>query len=158
MSRRRAGSATLRPMRSRVMAAVLAALVLVAGGCGDDGDGGGNADPGPPTEADLDGRTFVSTESEGFTLVSGTQVTLVFEGGNLSASAGCNSMSGAYDIDDGTLEVDELASTLIGCPGDLQTQDDALRDLLTGGPGVTLDGDVLTLSGQGITLTAHEQT
>ena len=145
-------------MRSRVMVAVVAALVLAAGGCGDDDDGGNGADPGPPTEADLDGRTFVSTEAEGFTLVPGTQVTLTFEGGNVSASAGCNTMSGPYEIDDGTLEVGDMAATLIGCPDDLQFQDNTLQDLLTGGPGVTLDGEVLTVSGQGMTLTAREQT
>ena len=144
-------------MRSRVTAAVLAVLVLAAGGCGDD-DVGGGADPGPPTAADLDGRTFVSTGTEGFTLVPGTQVTLTFEDGNVSAGAGCNSMSGAYDVDDGTLEVEDMASTLIGCPDDLQQQDDTVRDLLTGGPGVILDGAVLTLSGQGMTLTTREQT
>ena len=145
-------------MRSRVLVAVVATLVLAAGGCGDDDDGGNGADPGPPTEADLDGRTFVSTETEGFTLVPGTQVTLTFEEGNVSASAGCNTMSGPYEIDDGTLEVGEMATTLIGCPDDLQQQDQTLQDLLTGGPGVTLDVEVLTVSGQGMTLTAREQT
>jgi heat shock protein HslJ len=145
-------------MRSRVMVAVVAALVLAAGGCGDDDEGGSGADPGPPTEADLDGRTFVSTGAEGFTLVPGTQVTLTFEDGNVSASAGCNTMSGPYEIEDGTLEVGDMASTLIGCPDDLQQQDETLQDLLTGGPGVTLDDEVLTLSGQGITLTGRERT
>jgi heat shock protein HslJ len=157
VSRRRAGSATLASMRSRMMAVALAALLLAAGGCGDDDDGSG-AGPGPPAAADLDGRTFVSTGAEGFTLVPGTQVTLTFEDGNVSASAGCNTMSGPYEIDDGTLEVGDMASTLIGCPDDLQRQDETLQDLLTGGPGMTLDGEVLTISGQGMTLTAREQT
>jgi heat shock protein HslJ len=139
------------------MVAVLAVLALAVGGCGDD-DGSTGTDPGPPTEDDLDGRTFVSTEAEGFTLVPGTQVTLAFEDGNVSATAGCNTMSGPYEIDDGTLEVGDMASTLIGCPDDLQQQDGTLQDLLTGGPGVTLDGEVLTISGQGLTLTAREQT
>jgi heat shock protein HslJ len=157
VSRRPAGSVTLASMRSRMMAVALAALLLAVGGCGDDDDGSG-ADPGPPTAADLDGRTFVSTAAEGFTLVPGTQVTLTFEDGNLSATAGCNTMSAPYEIDDGTLEVEQMSTTLIGCPDDLQRQDQTVQDLLTGGPGVILDVDVLTISGQGITLTAREQT
>lgn len=140
-------------MRSRV-AAVLAAVVLATGACGDDDD---PADPGHPTDADVEGRAFTSTEVEGLTLVAGTEITLAFEAGRLAVDAGCNAMTAGFAIDDGTLEVEGFASTLMGCPDDRARQDAAVQDFLAGGPAMTLDGDVLTLTGQGITLTAREQ-
>lgn len=140
-------------MRSRVVA-VLVAVVLAAGACGDDDD---PDDPGHPTEADVEGRAFASTEVEGLTLVAGTEITLAFDAGRLAVDAGCNAMTAGFAIDDGTLEVDGFASTLMGCPEDRARQDAAVQDFLAGGPAMTLDGDVLTLTGQGITLTAREE-
>jgi heat shock protein HslJ len=132
-------------MRGRtitVLAAVGVAVALAAAlaGCGDE-EGPASA----ATAADLDGNTFVSTRAEGMTLVDESVVTLEFADGNVSANAGCNQMNGGYEVSDGTLQVGELASTMMACPDDMARQDEQLAELLTSDPEVTLVGSELTL-------------
>jgi heat shock protein HslJ len=79
-------------------------------------------------------------------LVSGTKIRLGFSDGRLSASAGCNHMSGDYDISDGALMVGQMATTEMGCPADLSDQDQWLADFLASGPDVTLNGNELSLA------------
>lgn len=108
---------------------------------------------------DLDGRIFLSTQVNGRTLVEGTQVRLTFGAGQVSANAGCNTMSGAAGWDGGTLTVGagELATTMIGCPPDLQAQDEWLAGLLTSSPALALDGDTLTLGDETSGLVLSQQ-
>ena len=101
--------------------------------------------------------TFLSTELTGETLVDGTRLTLVFDDGNLAAVAGCNNLIGGYEIDGGVLQVEQLAQTLMACEDDLQRQDEWISNLLTSGPTVSLDGDVLTISGQDVTVVFGER-
>ncbi|MCJ7710858.1 MAG: META domain-containing protein, partial [Chloroflexi bacterium] len=70
-----------------------------------------SGDPG----ADLDGRTFLSTDISGRTLVAGSRVRMTFQAGSLSANAGCNAMSGGYEVVDGRLRTGPMATTEIGC-------------------------------------------
>jgi heat shock protein HslJ len=137
---------------------ILGAFALLAAGCGDDDDGDGDdaeaAAGGGVTAEDLDGRSFTSTELSGRELVDGSEIVLTFEDGNISAVAGCNSMSGGYSIDEDELEVGELAQTMMACDEELMAQDDWLAAFLADGPTIQLEGDVLTLSDDGTTLTA----
>ena len=105
-------------------------------------EGGGQGDL--LRQADLAGRTFEATGAAGFELID--DVTLAFDDeGNLSADAGCNTTNGAYTIDDGALEVEALASTMMGCDPNHMDQDAWLGELLTSSPNVSLTGDRLTL-------------
>lgn len=134
----------------------LSLLVLFSAACGDDDADEGaeraGGDAAVSAEA-LDGRTFVSTEVTGQTLVEGTAVTLVFEDGNVGATAGCNTMTGGFTVEGGALQVEQLAQTKMACPDDLQQQDEWVAALLTSGPAIALAGDVLTLTGDDVTLT-----
>lgn len=123
--------------RAVVILALTAVFLLAA--CG-----GGSGAPGPTTQR-LDGRTYLSTAVEGRTLVQGSTVRLAFSNGQVSASAGCNSMSGPYRIDGDRLVVDELATTEMACEPPLMDQDRWVADLLDGAT-VALDGDTLTLT------------
>lgn len=128
---------------------LLVASVLVVG-CGDD-----TTVPAatlPPMSPQLEGRTFLSTASTGFVLVDGTRVRLTFADGTVGASAGCNQMGGAYQVVDGVLVVDSLATTEMACDEPLMAQDQAVADLLTGRPSIRLAGDTLTLTTTGATL------
>lgn len=130
-------------------------LVVVVAACSGAGSGGGGAtEPGAdgtgpaggaPTLADLEGRTFLSTAAEGHDLVPGSQVRLVFTADGLSASAGCNTMGGAFTLEDGRLTTDALAMTEMACEEPLMTQDAWLAGLLAD---ATLDlaGDTLILA------------
>ena len=143
-------------MRTRLasLPAVLSVLLL----CACTGAGGtltsGPADPpqGASARHGLGDRTFLSVGVVGRTLVPGSQVRLSFEDGQVSASAGCNTMGGRYAIDGDRLVVPQLATTEMACAPALMDQDSWLADLL-GGATVALVGDTLTISKDGITLT-----
>jgi heat shock protein HslJ len=84
----------------------------------------------------------------------GAGVMLAFDDkGNLSANAGCNTMSGQYSLSGGRLVVEgPLASTLMGCPG-RDNNDAALSAFLTSRPSLTLKGDTLTLASGSASMT-----
>ena len=89
-------------MRRAVMSLCLATFMTLAA-CGDDSagsDASSDASPTPVAAADLAGRTFVSTTVTGFELIDGTEIRISFEEDHLSASAGCNTMGGAYRIEE----------------------------------------------------------
>jgi heat shock protein HslJ len=95
----------------------------------------------------LDGQSFVATEVTGsHTQVPGSTITLAFEGGSLSANAGCNSMAGRYTLAGGKLTAPQLASTMMACEQALMDQDTWLAQFLASGPTYTLAGDTLTLT------------
>lgn len=125
---------------------VAATLVLGLAACGQD-ETTTSAEAESAQPVDLAGRTFESAQVSGITLADGTAVTLSFEDDGISASAGCNTMSGGANWDDGTLEIaGELATTMMACPDGLQEQEDWLGALLTSSPAIALDGDTLTLA------------
>ena len=142
--------------------------MVLATGCGDEGadttTGGttsSSATPSPTTAppgagsapgvAALDGRTFVSTAVTGHDLVPGTTIRISVDGTRLGASAGCNTMSAEVVVEGDTLRwSSQPASTLMGCEPELMAQDEWLVALLTAGVTYTLDGDALTLVGDGV--------
>src|SRR5690348_4842807 len=105
------------------------------------------AESGRATRSDLDGQSFVVTEVTGsHTQVPGSTITLAFEGGSLSANAGCNSMAGRYTLLGGKLTAPQLASTMMACEQALMDQDTWLAQFLASGPTYTLAGDTVTLT------------
>ncbi len=124
--------------------AAIAVLSLALTGCA-----GGSAD--------LEGRTFTATEVRGHDLVEGSAITLAFEDGQVSANAGCNTIFGEAQWDGGTLEAEQLASTLMACDDALMAQDEWLTALLTSSPTLSVDGTTLTIGdATGLTLTEEE--
>ena len=124
--------------------AAIAVLSLALTGCA-----GGSAD--------LGGRTFTATEVRGHDLVEGSAITLAFEDGQVSANAGCNTIFGEAQWDGGTLEAEQLASTLMACDDALMAQDEWLTALLTSSPTLSVDGTTLTIGdATGLTLTEEE--
>jgi heat shock protein HslJ len=102
--------------------------------------------------ATVEGRTFLSTGVTGIGLVPGTQVSLRFADGNLSATGGCNSMGGTYAIQDGRLQTSEGFMTEMACDEARMAQDQWLAAFLDD-VAVTLDGDTLTLDDGTVRLT-----
>lgn len=141
----------IRHLPTRALGLSLLATMLAAcvGGV-PRGSGDGPGAPGARTG--LDGRTFLSTAIDGRVLVGGSQVRLTFQGGSVSASAGCNSMSGPYALDGASLVARSLATTEMGCDPALMAQDAWLADLLSGST-IALDGDTLTLARGGVRVT-----
>ncbi|HSW41696.1 MAG TPA: META domain-containing protein [Patescibacteria group bacterium] len=147
-------------MRTRILLPFALLSSLLIGACTGAG-GAGAPDPigilpgspgDPPARQGLDGRTFLSTSAVGRALVPGSQVRLsFFLDGRIGASAGCNSMGGAYTIDGDRLVATQLATTEIGCAPALMEQDLWLAGLLDGST-IDLAGDTLTLAKDGVRL------
>lgn len=124
---------------------VMLLALLAAAACGS----GEHSGPAPVTPM---GRTFVSTGVDGAPIPGGGPLVLTFKDDRVSASAGCNTHSGAAYFDGDVLRVSGLASTLMACPGDQQGADEWLSGLLTSGPTWKLDNAKLTLQGNNLTV------
>ena len=146
--------------RSLLTVIVVGLLVTACGGGTASSATGGSPSSGTaPTTAELDGSTFESTSVDGYDLVAGSTVRLTFEKGQMSANAGCNTLSAPYDVTDGRLAwTGETRATLMGCPDALAQQDTWLADLLQQGADATLDGDDLTLVSGDVTLHLRRQS
>jgi heat shock protein HslJ len=161
-------------VRSRMRLLPLAAVAvatLVLAACSPGGDATpaptssavppGTPAPTPatgtaPTMADLDARTFIVTDARGHEIVDGTTISLRFEDGRLGMSAGCNQMSGSYELTDGVLTVGQMVTTEMGCEQALMDQDGWIGGFVNGAT-LILDGDTLTLVNGGVTLTATDK-
>ena len=101
----------------------------------------------------VDGREFVSADVEGYELVEGSEIRLTF-GDWLGASGGCNYLDFTWLLDGDRLVIPEWGTTDMACePAALMEQDDWLVSFLTAGPRVALEGDTLTLTGDGAVIT-----
>ena len=131
------------------------ATVTILGACSS---AGAPASPSAsaPTPG-LAGRTFLSTDVRGVTLVPGSRVTLTFgDDGSLGTGAGCNSMGGAYAIDGDRLTTGQMMTTEMGCAEPLMKQDAWLSTFLSDVT-FTLEGDTLTLDDGTVTVTLLDQ-
>ena len=151
---------SIRPTRwTAAVAVMLALMVMGVAGCGSDdsseaSDESGTSDSGSAVTADdLEGSTYVSTSVTGEELVEGSTINLSFEGPRMQLSAGCNIISAAYDVTDGTLAwTGEPAATMMACPDDLMAQDQWLIGLFQDGVTATSDGSTLTLANDDVTI------
>lgn len=177
MRRTPGGPARGRRAPGRRPVAPVVALVLVlalVAGCGSGADEPGAAgttgattDEGSPDEEGseepataegLAGTSWVSASVSGHELLPGTHVDLELEGGTMSASAGCNTVFGAYAVEDGRLRwAGEPASTLVDCPGEQGAQDLWLAALLADGVEATTRGLRLTLRSGEVTVVLDPQ-
>lgn len=94
----------------------------------------------------------MSTAMTGGSLVEGSAVTLTFDGTRLGVRAGCNQMSGDYEVVGGVLKPGMMATTEMACDQPLMAQDSAVAAFLPGAA-ATLAGNTLTLAKDGVTLT-----
>ena len=146
-----------RGMRTSVYAFLALCLVaLITTSCGsDDGNGAGSLPA-------LEGREFWSTSvtdgGEPRALVDGTRITLRFNGDQIGASAGCNSMGGTFDLEGSTLTVSDLFMTEMGCDAGRHDQDDFVASMLLASPTIKLDGNNLTLTTSDATIKLLDTT
>jgi heat shock protein HslJ len=152
-------------MRSLPVLALTATAVVALAACSS----GSAASPAPsaspvaaspassaPAAADLDGHTYIVTGVQGRDVVKGSEIALRFDAGSLGISAGCNSMGGSYTITDGKLTVGAMMTTEMACQEPLMAQDQWISAFVNDAA-VTLEGDTLTLSKDGVTLTATDK-
>ncbi len=133
------------------MWAALFAMTAAAAGCSS-----GN-DDSPQSGSELMGKTYLSTKVEGTPIPGGGPLTLTFRNNRLTASAGCNTMTGPVTLDGNTLTVGDLAATLMACPGESGGADGWLDGLLRSSPGWKLNGSELTVQGNRVTVTLQDR-
>ena len=115
-----------------------------------------------PEDADLplDGREFESTlvteNGEPVALVEQTSIRVRFGEERISADAGCNSISGEFDVEGDLLVVENLEQTERGCESNLMAQDERVADLLRSQPTVSLVENQLVLDNDLLTVTFLE--
>lgn len=141
-------------MRELIAVSLLLLAALTVAACGGDEDAGTSGDP-----ADLQGKTFVAVtlEQDGSRLPIEGPVGVSFEKRYIDLSTDCNGAGGRVEISENTLEVTNLANTLMGCSDELLAQDDLLYELLNSGPTWTLTGGELELTSNGTVLTLQEE-
>lgn len=126
----------------------VAVLLLVVAGCGDEG----GSTPIAPVDGSLDGTTYVVTgvteAGRSRPLVEGTEIRLRFDDEQLSITAGCNSMSGRYELLDGMLTVESLATTEMGCDPARMDQDTWVAGLFAGPVELRTGTDASLTSGE----------
>lgn len=104
----------------------------------------------------LDGRAFLSTavteSGKPQDLAPGTRIRMSFSTSNLAVQAGCNTMSGAFRLDDVRLVVESMSATEMGCDRPRMDQDAWLSAFLASSPTLLLTGNELTLASSGTTI------
>jgi heat shock protein HslJ len=150
-------------MRPLVLCVFACLLVFSACG-GDDDSANATATTAAPSEPpavarDISDHTFVAVDVHGHDLVSGSELTITFPSpAELSADAGCNTISGGFELNGSKLVAADLASTMKGCSDELQAQDTWLSGFLMSKPTVSLHDDTLTLQGKDATITLRKRT
>lgn len=145
------------PVRVRRAAAVAITLAATLAGCGSQtgGNGGFGTPPaGPSGEYVI---TSVTEAGEQRDLVRGSEIRLTFEDGQLRAHAGCNHLSGSYEIDGDTLTVGPMGGTEMGCPKPLMAQDEWLAGLFAEPARLGEDPLTITAGDVVLTLTPREE-
>jgi heat shock protein HslJ len=103
-----------------------------------------------PATAPLDGTTWQLVELGGTNDVQEPgglpPITVRFEGGQISGSAGCNSYGGNYRATETTITITNLSQTLMACTADeVMRRESAYMSALQAADAYTVDGEHLTL-------------
>jgi heat shock protein HslJ len=78
----------------------------------------------------IGGRELIAQDVNGVPVAGPKPLTLRFEGGRASGSAGCNSFSGSYQASEGRLEFGPLATTRMACTPDIMEQEQRFLAIL----------------------------
>lgn len=106
----------------RTLAVAVACLALVAAGCGDDADTRSETAGMPTTLQDLQAERWVlDGEASSPSIGSPSAVTIAFEDDSVHGSAPCNTYGGPFELDDDSLSLGPLASTMRACEDDAVT-------------------------------------
>jgi heat shock protein HslJ len=135
-----------RRWRLRLATTALIAASVVISACGSSNDST------TVTADQLEGRSYVLISATGVEIVAGSSITLDFEPGSLAGSAGCNRMFGGFEIDEGRLLTNGLATTKMACEPALMDQEGWFLDLLSNAPTIAVDNDQLLLGSGDIEL------
>lgn len=128
---------------------LLAGLPFVAAACGTSGASSG----GSGSAAALEGKLWTATQIDGVAEVlpaDQAASTATFKGGTVSGSGGVNTYTGKYAAsDDGAIEIQQPASTLMSGPPKANEQERAFFTALTAAARFEVTAGTLKLFGDG---------
>lgn len=134
-------------------AVVLAALLMIAAGCGDssltfeaDGDESGVLDGGTwvLTEGSVDGARFTAPDE--------SRISLTVDGDKTGGMATCNHWGASVEINGDRVSFSKLSWTDAGCGGDWEEAQDRFLDAVSRVTTAIREGDELRLSGPDVSL------
>ncbi|HEX6843707.1 MAG TPA: META domain-containing protein [Actinomycetota bacterium] len=134
-------------MRTRT--AIAGTLMLILAAC---------AEPAPPGDgADLVGRTWILDPSSVAALLAeapaDARATIRFDDGEVGGTAACNLFGGTYTLGEGdAIAIAVGAMTEMACEEPLMALEAAFVEALGEVRSFRVDGDVLTLDGDGVTM------
>jgi heat shock protein HslJ len=126
-------------VRIGLVSVVSLAVLALASACGGSDDGGG---------------TTASFEEQPWVLASGVDLpqdvsvsrpSATFADGTVGGTTGCNRYTAGYTVDGDSLELDEVAATLMGCPPPADAIERAYLAALEQVAGWRLEGEELVL-------------
>ncbi len=146
-------------MRIRATLTLAFVFLFVITGCGGEDKPATTSPPAsaPANVSSLDGKTYVSTSVTGRTLVPDTRVTATFTDGVLSLNAGCNTLGGAYRVDQEQLVAAQLGGTEMGCDTPRHEQDAWLAQLFSSKPALSIADDTITVTSATASLTLRDR-
>jgi prepilin-type processing-associated H-X9-DG protein len=129
------------------MRIVLAAIALATmTGCASTGTEPATK-PAPTGGAALLGAEWKVTEIAGKGIVPNSKPNIMFADGRVSGAGSCNRFMGGYTVaaDGLSLQMSQMASTMMACPDELMQQERVFLDTLGAVTGYSVAGNVLTL-------------
>lgn len=133
-------------MRFQLAAAALALATMTA--CAPAADPAApSTTPAPTGGAALAGDEWAVFEINGAGIVPNSTPTIKFEEGRVFGAGSCNRFMGGYTVaaDGLTLEMSQMASTMMACPDALMQQEGAFLKTLGAVTGYSVADGVLTL-------------
>jgi heat shock protein HslJ len=102
--------------------------------------------------------TSIATGDAVSSTIAGIEVMATFgEDGTVAGNDGCNQYHGPYSVSDGSIEIGELAGTLMACEPDVDRQAQDFREGMAAATAYEIDGTSLTLlDGAGSLLLAFD--
>lgn len=110
---------------------LLAIGLLVAACAGSTGSTSGPTDRASSAPDPLDGTSWFLQSLDGEPIAADAGITLAFSEGSVSGSSGCNTYSGAYQLDGPSVTIGPLAATEMACaePAKMTIEADYLESL-----------------------------
>jgi heat shock protein HslJ len=111
-----------------------AAMVLVVAACGSTA-------PSSSALVDLFGTSWVVTSIGGTPTIAGSPPTMAFDAAGVTGTTGCNTFRAFFVTDGDRIQVSQLSSTDMACPGDRAAQEAAFGPALLAARTWTVDPD-----------------
>jgi heat shock protein HslJ len=98
-------------------------------------------------------ESYLNSQGEMSTVLPETTITAIFEGGNVSGSAGCNNYFASYTVDGSSLTIEPGGSTMMACAEPIMQQEaDYLSALATAASYQIVDGMLEITNAEGATI------